>query len=364
MKSENSRFLIISHIQFGYHTGTYKYCEYLREDFDITYLGFDFCKPLRTLEGIDVEYVGRKGNVLLNYLTFIYRACKAISAIQPDFIFMPYFFGISFVNLYFVFSRFRTRMIVDIRTSFIFSSAAKTAIANIILKVECVFFKNITVISSGLKKYLSLPKRALVLPLGGDRVVKKKKTFEEIFFIYIGTFYDRDIQTNVGAFVEFYRGLTDNEKGTVKYYIIGYGPEKDIIEIKSIIKDQNLQDVVVFVGELRYPELNEYIEKCNIGISYIPLKSYYDMQPPTKTFEYLVNGMLVLATATTENSNVINDTNGICVKDDYLSQVDGFKNIYDKSFKADSDAIFNSSDKYTWDYIINYILKRYLQKTR
>jgi len=364
LKSSRPGFLIISHIQFGYHTGTYKYCEYLRNDFDVTYLGFDFCKAPRTLDGVAIKYIARQGNILRNYGRFIYNACKVISASKPDYIFMPYFFGTSLVNFYFLFSRFRARMIVDIRTSFIFSSPTKTNIANALLKLECLFFKTITVISGGLKQSLSLPKRTLILPLGGERTVTKKKTFEEILFLYVGTFYDRDIQTNLKAFIQFYGELSEPEKGKIKYYIIGYGPEKDITEIKSIIQDCTLHDVIVFVGEVRYPELNEYIEKCNIGVSYIPLKPYYDMQPPTKTFEYLVNGMLVLATATTENSIVINDTNGVCVKDDFLSQVEGFKKIYTKSFHADSDAIINSSGKYTWEYIINHILKGYLQKIR
>ena len=43
MKLNNikSKIVIINKTQFGYHTDYYKYCEYLKDDYDITFLCFD-----------------------------------------------------------------------------------------------------------------------------------------------------------------------------------------------------------------------------------------------------------------------------------------------------------------------------------
>lgn len=41
------------------------------------------------------------------------------------------------------------------------------------------------------------------------------------------------------------------------------------------------------------------------------MTEYYDSQPPTKTFEYALSGLYVLATKTRENEKVITNDNGV-----------------------------------------------------
>lgn len=40
---------------------------------------------------------------------------------------------------------------------------------------------------------------------------------------------------------------------------------------------------------------------------YVPITDYYEYQPPTKTFEYVLSGLLCLATATSSNKEVITE---------------------------------------------------------
>jgi nucleoside-diphosphate-sugar epimerase len=58
-----------------------------------------------------------------------------------------------------------------------------------------------------------------------------------------------------------------------------------------------------------------YFDIHNIGVSYIPMLKCFDNQPPTKTFEYLLSGMPVIATATNANKDIINDVNGVLIND-------------------------------------------------
>jgi len=42
---------------------------------------------------------------------------------------------------------------------------------------------------------------------------------------------------------------------------------------------------------------------------------YYDCQPATKTFEYILSGMVCIATSTYENKKLINNINGVLCND-------------------------------------------------
>jgi hypothetical protein len=48
------KLLIINKIQFGYHTDTFKYCQYLKDEFDITYICFD-AKEIKINDGLTAK---------------------------------------------------------------------------------------------------------------------------------------------------------------------------------------------------------------------------------------------------------------------------------------------------------------------
>ena len=105
--------LIIGSNQFGYLTDTYKYCQYLKTAANVTYLGWDYGLPKMPHDGLNVQYIPRKGNKIKRFLTFLKKLNHEIRKPGYDFVFIKYFLGISVIKS-------RNRNInynVDIRTN-------------------------------------------------------------------------------------------------------------------------------------------------------------------------------------------------------------------------------------------------------
>ena len=65
-----------------------------------------------------------------------------------------------------------------------------------------------------------------------------------------------------------------------------------------------------FKGYLDREAFQSTLLKYDIGLSYVPMIDMFDCQPPTKTFEYLMAGLPVLATSTYENKLIVSSSNG------------------------------------------------------
>jgi len=249
----------------------------------------------------------------------------------------------------------RQNLILDIRTSYI-EGKFKSLILNNLLRFESSFFERIFVISWGVADFLNLNRRkCYLLPLGGDDVPFYSKNTKELSLLYVGTFYDRHIEKTIegfSIFIEKYPGVKAH------YTIIGVGSDLEKRKIIEAINTYRLNDKCIFVGEKRHEELCPFFQASNIGISYIPLTRYYDCQPPTKTYEYLLNTMIVLATPTTENKKVIDASNGIILEGDSPNDVaDGLEQIWLNREKFCFDTIYNNAKCYTWNHIVqNYLL--------
>jgi glycosyltransferase involved in cell wall biosynthesis len=92
------------------------------------------------------------------------------------------------------------------------------------------------------------------------------------------------------------------------------------------------------------------------------MTDYYDVQPVTKTFEYLLSGMPVIATNTSENRKVINQGNGVLIGDTAEDFYTGLKTILKNRLFFDSVKIRNNSMEYTWYNIVDKNLKIYLDQ--
>lgn len=336
---------------------TYSYCMYLRNDYDITYLGIKENKPDIDISGVDVIHIVNSNNSFKNKIIFIYNIYKLNKSKKFDFIFINYFKGVSLINLLNL-----KNVNIDIRTGYINRSFFKRLFFNKLLKFELIFFKKITVISNSLKIYLNLPDKSAVLPLGADRskYVEKQRIFK---LLYVGTFYERNISITIIGFYNFLKenNLLNNLNYT--YTIIGFGTKHEINEIKKTIKNLNAENQIYFNGEIRGPLLSRYFETHTIGVSFIPLNNYFNFQPPTKTYEYLINGLVVVGTNTFENNKIINKDNGILINDDYKSFSNGIQYVYQNFNNYDFNSIRDKSLIYSWDYIISHYLIPIIEKT-
>ena len=62
---QKPKLLIVDKHQFGYLIDVYKWCKYLRNEYDITVLCFDSGDKKQVLEGVNVRYVGYGGSVAI-----------------------------------------------------------------------------------------------------------------------------------------------------------------------------------------------------------------------------------------------------------------------------------------------------------
>ena len=137
------------------------------------------------------------------------------------------------------------------------------------------------------------------------------------------------------------------------YTIIGSGFTTEEDQLKAIVKFEKVGESVQIVGQIPHDELKPFFDSHNIGISYIPKTDYFDVQPPTKTFEYLLSGMAVIATDTSENKAVINYNNGILINDTSEDFYQGLVMIFTNQKIYNSDNIRLNSMQYKWNKIID-----------
>jgi len=342
------RLLIINRTQFGYHTDTYYYCKYLKNDFQITYLCWNQNFPIVDESGINVIYIKRARNVFSNYFIFLSNVIKRLKefSTKVDVVFLKYF---QFCFVIKVIKK-QKNIILDIRTGPVKKFLLHRIIRFLLLKFELIFFDKISIISESLAKKLNIiNKNPYIIPLGANSLTNKIANFDKIKLIYVGTFKNRNIHETVQGLAKYLNTL-DCNKTVVSYYLIGTGPEKDIKKIKLSIEHNNLKEIVKLTGYVSHDKLGYYLENSNVGVSYIPMTSYFDYQPPTKTFEYLLSGMPVLATKTFENQKVINENNGVLIFDNADSFYNGLVEISKKIFN--SNEIKVRSQNFSWDFII------------
>ena len=73
--------------------------------------------------------------------------------------------------------------------------------------------------------------------------------------------------------------------------------------------------MVSYHGRSREDSIKPYFDNCNVGVAYVPITKYYTNNTPSKTVEYLIAGMAVIATRTKANQRYVHKKNGVLVND-------------------------------------------------
>lgn len=337
--------VIVTSEQFGYHVDSYYYCKYLKSKYEISNICWDHGILKVDMPGVRVFYIERSGGLwrVVRFLTQFYKITRS-----PDtIIFIKY---MKIITTAIRLLRLTNPVVLDIRTGSVAPSLLKRIFQNLLLKSESKLFTNITIISCSLAKRLGIQKRTIILPLGADIISDSENNFNELNLLYVGTLYNRNIEKAVKGFAQFYRNNKD--KCNMKFTIIGSGPGNELAKLKAFTKKTGLDDVINVLGVVPHDQLKPYFDTHNIGISYIPQTAYYDLQPATKTYEYLLSGMPVLATSTSENKLIINDSNGVLTDDTPEGINIGLSKIYHRRTSYNSAAIRSNSLKYNWKNIV------------
>jgi glycosyltransferase involved in cell wall biosynthesis len=345
---------IVNIDQLGYHTDTYNYCKYLKEDFNITYISFHQGFDNINIDGIKTIYVPHlKG--FWNLLRGYYRLSIVLKKCNPDIVFMFYARFISIIKIFGPSCPY----IFDVRTGSVKENSVLRNIWNFLLWFESLRFKNITVISEGLRKNLHLPKnKCHWLPLGGNRI-QTTKDYSNISLLYLGTLDRRNISETVEGLAIF---KTKYPNHYLKYDIVGYGKVETEEKLKAIISKYRLEHEVIFHGRVPYDKIEYYLEKSNIGIVYVPVTPFYNHQPSTKLFEFLLAGLPVMATKTSENRLIVNDNNGILIDNSPEGFSKGLEQLFNEIHLFNADKIRDSVHEYTWESIVKQYLSPLLFK--
>lgn len=350
-----NKLLIISPSQFGYLTDYYYYCKYLKEDFLITYLCFDEGLQQIELTGVQVNYVPLKGNKISRYFRWLKYVSNTILNNDYDIVF-TYSFKFCFILKILSGNK---RLVLDIRTGSVKENPIANAFQNWQLRLESCFFDHITIISKGLINRLNVnPRKCHWLPLGAEVLDHSNCGYNNAKLLYVGTLNHRKLHETIIGFALFY----DKYGASIEcsYNIFGFGTTKEECLLRDTIRELNLTDIVQFHGRKNLNEILDYYRESNIGVCYIPITPYFNFQPPTKTFEYILAGMVCIGTATHENSNVITEKNGILCSDTSESFSKALEEFYQKRHLFRYDSIVKSLEDHTWNRIVANNLKPYL----
>lgn len=346
MDKKKKKILIIHRAQFGYHITTYNYCKQMCFEFDIVYCGFDGRERLFE-DGVEVKYISNEGNVIVRYFRLLYSLNSECRK-DYDVVFIRHFIGCCILK----FLQPTKKYILDIRTGSVSQNSLKRWWDDFLMRAESRFFRHVSVISKSLAVKLKLAEHKIhVLPLGAEPIDVPIKQFGSLNLLYVGTFSGRHIEDTVKGFAKFYLEYKDSVE--VTYDIVGDGHNGELDELRQLVRQRGVSSVVRLPGYIHQSKLKNYYQKCNVGVSYVPINDIYNCQPPTKAYEYILAGMPVVATETKENTIVINRNNGVLVKDTAESFYEGLKNIVANKEQYRSSIIKQDALQYSWNRIVN-----------
>lgn len=345
-EGKKPKLIYINRNQFGYHIGAYMHCKYSKNLLSIIFICFDSGYPKVEESGVKVIYVKDRENRLTNGV-FFSLCCIYHILINRSKIFIQYFPGCSWFKRLF----FWKEMVLDIRSISVSTNQKTNLKYDQKITVSASFFDHVTVITESVRDHLNIPqKKASILPIGTNINSSSKKDFRgALNLLYIGTFNNRNINQTIEGLATF---IKRNPDQLISYYLVGDGSKHEVSNIRNLISTNNLGKIVRLLGYKRHDEIQDLWDFCQIGVSYVPIAKGYNLQPPTKTFEYLGAGMAVIATKTHENMRVINDKNGVLIEDSPLMFSQGLERmILNRNF-YNSDLIRESVEDYKWDLIV------------
>lgn len=218
----------------------------------------------------------------------------------------------------------RARAALDIRSASIRESAVVRALENRLIRAEAFAFDLVTVVSSGLGGDLGL-RRFRELPLGapGELLAiprDRKLDPTRLRFLYIGTLRQRNLHVFAAGFADFIA----REGLDWRLDLYGYGSDEDLNRLNMVSRRCTK---VRFHGPLARTEVPQQLAEADVGVSFVPITPYFDRQPPTKTYEYLMAGLPTLATRTAGNAEIVTDGRGWLCDDTAASVEDALARI-------------------------------------
>lgn len=346
------RLLIISKEQFGYHTDIYKWCQYLRYDYDIEVVTFGG-KEIVEMEDVKNHYVSNCGSRIVRGLRYILYCLWHILFFR-GIVLVCYFRECHILKRIFPWKK----MLLDIRTLDVNNEIGIRQKEDAIIKRCTDIYDYVTIISEGLREKLNLSKeKSDILPLGADPVSKVVKTFDHIRLLYLGTLFNRDVDKTIKGLSVVVRSHPGMK---IQYDIVGEGIGKERATLQRLVEELGLADKVTLHGYIQHSRLKDFLDNSNIGVAFVPITEYYDFQPATKSYEYILSGLYTIATGTCSNKQIINKANGVIIDDTPESFADAILDINKRLDEIQEFDISSTLSDYTWENIVNLKMKTIL----
>lgn len=352
MKKIN-KVLIIAPYQFGELSDCFYWAKYAANSGkDVTYIGYRYAHRRmkeRVCAGVKVKGVYHYDNRLLLGLCFFLRIIYEILIHGHYNIIVCKFPHVE--KLVKIFPK--RNIVLDIRTLSVSSNDKERKSADEKTRNIAIQFPACSVISEGVRDKLGI--KATILPLGAECISTVSKEFSTLKLFYIGTFDNRNLTI-------FLKGLSlFNKKYSlpISFDIVGGGNIEEENAIKNVIVTEKLKCVKLH-GYLTHEEGRKFFDTCNVGVCYVPMTEYYEHQPPTKLYEYLLSGMACIATNTKSNRDVMTPELGVLIDDDVNSVCEGIYKLYNQCSNYSTDKIISASMNYHWSCIVkNIFLKMF-----
>jgi glycosyltransferase involved in cell wall biosynthesis len=351
------RLVVVDGQQFGYLTDSFQYCRYLSEEFDVTYVGWDYGHDPIRVAGVRVVDVSRDGGKITRLSRLIRAQLRVIREASTDVVLAVHYPGCFLLPLL---GRAR-RFVLDIRTGAVEGGEVRRYVTNLLLRLEATVFPHVIILSESLRQLLRLnPRKCHLVPLGAEVPALPDKDFASMRLFYVGVLDGRHIDRTVEGFARFYAEFKD--KVEASYDIVGYSLEKDTLpRLKQAIRSSAAEDRITYHGRVPYTQLAPFLERNNVGVAFIPRYSHYEVQPATKLFEYALAGMAVIATSTLENTRVMSPEIGIVIEDTAEGFYEGLKRMLGMLSAYNSRTIKQSLAQYSWENIVRRNLAVYLR---
>jgi len=355
--NKKHKILIVLSDQFGYHTDTLMYCKYIDKSlFEIHYIGFDLGYSKFEIADVTVHYIPCSRNKLIRNLRYLTSLNKINRQYNFDLVFHIHTKFSLIIRIIFWWNKY----IFDIRTGDLSDNVFLRQLKNNWICILSALTRHTSVISEGLANELNIKKyKRHIIPLGGEMIPIAAKDFSSMSLLYIGALSKRNIHETITGLALFFK---TNNKAEIVYDIVGSGSKADINKLNETISMTGLKMVVNYHGFIKYTDLPPFLQKGNIGVVYIPQKDYYQHQPSTKLYEFLLSGMPIIATNTIENRLEVNDSCGVLCEDNPLSFSLALQKVYQNRLNYKSEEIRKQKAASDWGKIVKENLEPYFLK--
>lgn len=143
-----------------------------------------------------------------------------------------------------------------------------------------------------------------------DEIRNRYKLDDIMVFLYVGSL---DSTRKLDVIIKAFSIVNIKHKKT-KLLILGDGRDKH--ELKMLVSKLNLENMVIFTGNIPYFDVPKFISAADVCLCPVPPLEIFKVSSPTKLFEYMsINKPIVANYEIPEHKKVLEDSGaGILVK--------------------------------------------------